>query len=270
MSAPVRIEAAAFSDQRYELLGQLAGYDRFAALGRMAYLWSACTDRGVDHVSEAIVRACLGPAGVEAILGAELGERAEEGGIRVKGASEDRIGWYVEGARTRRALAQRAGQARAASAQRDQHGRMIAQPATSGPPADHQRKVQRPTSADQPQPAPLSLSQEEKNTDPPPLASLGEPPRRPGPRRRVQLPADWEPNCDHDRLAAGIGVPTVTEAAKFRDWAIAKGEVKADWDAAFRNWLRRAAEPRGSPGRPAAPTAKEKWAEADRLESEGR
>lgn len=30
------------------------------------------------------------------------------------------------------------------------------------------------------------------------------------------------------------------EAVKMRDWAAAEGKVKKDWDATFRNWLRRA------------------------------
>ncbi len=79
MAAPVRIEAGAFSDQRYELLGQLAGYSRFEALGRMAHLWSVCTELGCAVVSESRIKACLGLAGADAIVEAELGERTEGG-----------------------------------------------------------------------------------------------------------------------------------------------------------------------------------------------
>jgi len=38
------------------------------------------------------------------------------------------------------------------------------------------------------------------------------------------------------------------EMDTMRDWARAKGERKKDWDAAARNWLRRASEPRSSNG----------------------
>lgn len=91
MGAPVRIEDEAFADVRIEMLGTLAGYNRFEALGRLAYLWRMCTQRGAYVVTEAFVSAALGDRGVEALLGAELGERTE-GGIRVRG-TQGRIEW---------------------------------------------------------------------------------------------------------------------------------------------------------------------------------
>jgi hypothetical protein len=36
------------------------------------------------------------------------------------------------------------------------------------------------------------------------------------------------------------------EAARMRDWAAAKGERCVDWDARFRNWLRKSSEMRGT------------------------
>jgi len=89
--AAVRIESAAFADSRIELLGNVAGYNRYEALGRLAHLWRYCTERGTYIVSEAIVEANLGDQGVDGLLVAELGERVD-GGIRVCG-TEGRIEW---------------------------------------------------------------------------------------------------------------------------------------------------------------------------------
>lgn len=98
MAASVRIEDEAFSDARLELLGEIAGYNRFEALGRMAHLWRVCTQRQLHVVSDAIVNACLGPKGADALIASELGESAE-GGIRVRGTI-GRIEW-LEGLRAR-------------------------------------------------------------------------------------------------------------------------------------------------------------------------
>lgn len=91
MSAPIRVEDDAFSDPRMELLGVLAGYNRFEALGRMAHLWRVCTNKQMYYVTEATIVACLGERGVEALIGSELGEKTPDG-IRVRG-TEGRIEW---------------------------------------------------------------------------------------------------------------------------------------------------------------------------------
>lgn len=69
-------------------------------------------------------------------------------------------------------------------------------------------------------------------------------PRRGG-TTGTRLPAGWQPDDDDLRFAAENGVDGRVEAAKFRDYwhavAGAKGR-KQDWDATWRNWIRRAAE----------------------------
>lgn len=60
------------------------------------------------------------------------------------------------------------------------------------------------------------------------------------PSSKVPLPNGWEPH----------GILTTTEGReleKMRDWARSNAIIKADWDATFRNWLRRAEENRGKP-----------------------
>ena len=70
-----------------------------------------------------------------------------------------------------------------------------------------------------------------------------------GPARRTQLPKGWHPTEEHKRLALEEGRDWEREAIKFKDHALAERKVRADWDAAFRNWLRNEkgrAPPRGA------------------------
>jgi len=59
-------------------------------------------------------------------------------------------------------------------------------------------------------------------------------------KRRSILPEGWAPNDSHHAIAAEQGVDLQSEATKFRDHAEATGRLMADWDAAFRTWLRNA------------------------------
>jgi hypothetical protein len=76
--------------------------------------------------------------------------------------------------------------------------------------------------------------------------------------RGHRLPDDWQPAPADDATAIALIGPDrrAAELEKFRDhWrqqAGAKG-VKADWDATWRNWFRRAAEFRPRHGPPARP-----------------
>lgn len=151
MAASVRIEDEAFADARVELLGTLAGYSRYEALGRLAHLWRICTQRQMHVVSEAIVNACIGPAGVQHMLDAELADRGA-GGIRIRGTS-GRIEWLGD----LKAKRQQAGKARAASGLRDGAGRLLA----AGPAhAGHDSSTQ-PAESSAPAPAPAPAKEEE-------------------------------------------------------------------------------------------------------------
>lgn len=69
-------------------------------------------------------------------------------------------------------------------------------------------------------------------------------------RRARKVPDTWSPTPAHDTIAFGeLGMTTGQfdlQLAMFRDYEFKDG--KTDWDAAFRNWLRKAATsmPRGS------------------------
>lgn len=59
------------------------------------------------------------------------------------------------------------------------------------------------------------------------------------PRARARrVPADWQPDEGHRRIALERGVDFGRELESFRDHEFAV--PKSDWSAAFRNWLRRA------------------------------
>lgn len=74
-------------------------------------------------------------------------------------------------------------------------------------------------------------------------------------KRGSRLPTDWKPS---PRLIEWADRETPTtdprrETAKFSDyWQAVSGQrgVKADWDATWRNWMRKAAESGSSPRRP--------------------
>ncbi len=63
------------------------------------------------------------------------------------------------------------------------------------------------------------------------------------PRRRKQLPEGWEPDVNTLISARKEGFDdeaTRRELARFSDHAREKGRVSRDWNAAFRNWVRKA------------------------------
>lgn len=67
-------------------------------------------------------------------------------------------------------------------------------------------------------------------------------PKRERKRAGTTLPADWAPTEQHQTLASGLGLNFDIEVEKFRDHHSAKATVFSDWDAGFRNWLRKARE----------------------------
>lgn len=59
-----------------------------------------------------------------------------------------------------------------------------------------------------------------------------------------QLPDDWQPRTE-DIDWAKEEYPNVNEARernRFRDYWIGTGKPRTNWDATYRNWIRRAAE----------------------------
>lgn len=54
----------------------------------------------------------------------------------------------------------------------------------------------------------------------------------------TRVPAEWEPNDEHRRIARDNSVTIAVELANFRDWEFRT--PRSDPDAVFRTWLRRA------------------------------
>lgn len=64
-----------------------------------------------------------------------------------------------------------------------------------------------------------------------------------GTRSVKRCPKEWEPNDGHRQLALSLGVDLLRELEFFRDYTFAT--ARQDWDATFRNWLRKAGEKHG-------------------------
>jgi hypothetical protein len=227
MTAPFRVSAWAMSSAALEVLGEVAGYNRHEALGRWVRAGGECTERQSYVLDEATVRALFGPRGSEALLAAQLAETAD-GGLRML-KMDGEIEWFADVASKRR----RAGQARAAHAQRDERGRLLPSSKPSTPPARAGVLDQHDTSS-----APASSSPTPAPT--PTLPEQGEqldlePPGRSRTRRRpaAPLPDTWNPREVDSTLA---GDQLKHELAKFRNHAKAKDRRQVDWDAAWRNW----------------------------------
>lgn len=56
------------------------------------------------------------------------------------------------------------------------------------------------------------------------------------------IPEDWSPTTTHEEKAQKLGLDVHQVADEFVNWAISKDERKADWSAAFHNWLTREAK----------------------------
>jgi len=66
--------------------------------------------------------------------------------------------------------------------------------------------------------------------------------------RATRLPEKWSPTTRHEELAAELGVEFFDEFLKFKDYFLAEGKTKVDWDRTFNNWLRTAAERKNNRG----------------------
>lgn len=67
-------------------------------------------------------------------------------------------------------------------------------------------------------------------------------------KRKHPLPDGFEPNDTCRKKASDLDVPLAMELEKFRDFHQSKGNKYVDWQAAFRNWLTKAAEFRAQRG----------------------
>lgn len=66
----------------------------------------------------------------------------------------------------------------------------------------------------------------------------------------VAMPADFAITEEHRNIAQAEGLHVERELETMRDWAEGEGAVKLNWNATFRNWLRRSGEKRREKGLP--------------------
>jgi len=66
--------------------------------------------------------------------------------------------------------------------------------------------------------------------------------RAPKQKRKTILDSSWIPNQTHADLARQLGLVLEDLVTEFRDYEAAHRRIMADWDAAFRTWLRKSAE----------------------------
>ena len=232
----IDLEIDALMDQRFETLGNVAGYNRYEAHGRMFALWAWVLEKQPEGyiVTEGVVRSFLGPQGVDAILASGCDELAlgeeREGGIYVRGSH--RFEWLKK----KREAAKMGGEARK-NAPRNPDGTFnpsgthnaqndITQPATSQPPASHNEPTHQPPRSETPATSqPLSS----------PLSSIPEDPCGVAPRTaatpaglKLQNPEAPEPNAakrpPHPDHGAGRGL-------WLSYWARKANGVKPTWGA---------------------------------------
>lgn len=253
MAAPVRIEAAAFTDPRFEILGRLLGTDKYSALGVMAHIWSWATEREVHEIPISIASVFVGldRSRVSHIVTAGLAELVPPpaDAIRIRG-SQGRLEWLGDLREMRRA----GGKARAATAIRDKKGRLVSSSSSS------KLDQQRGTSTASKHPAPssaltpvlvldpvLALPEERENTNGEKKQSLPSSKRT----KATQLPDAWVPSRSEVNIAAETeakarGIDLRAELLNLRDWAASTGTVGKDWDARWRLWIRRSKSITGS------------------------
>lgn len=92
-------------------------------------------------------------------------------------------------------------------------------------------------------------------------AGKPDPTLKPGNPRKVAVvcPPTWFPQPEDSEMARKLGVDPRREAAAMIDWSVAGGKKKLDWDATFRNWVRRKAESNGTAPRAPTPPPKNEW-----------
>lgn len=121
----------------------------------------------------------------------------------------------------------------------------------SGQSALNQPTVNQPTGVNPPVVPPYAATAAQGGTGPateppsPSLATATEQPRRPAKSMPTAVPDEFAVTDEMRQLAMRYGIPAAAidyETEKFLDHFRAKGERKLDWAAAWRNWMRRAAE----------------------------
>jgi len=81
------------------------------------------------------------------------------------------------------------------------------------------------------------------NDIPPPISPKPKEPKNERSKPKRFIPNDWQPDASCIKACAARGFSIDAERDAFVDYWISRGEARADWNAAFRNWMRTARGP---------------------------
>lgn len=257
--ARMSIDDKFLRDPRVRRLGAHLGWSRRETMGCLLDVFAITYDRETHlllpaDIDEAAGKQCF----ADALVCFDLGERVGDL-VRVKGAYE-RIA-YLD----KRREAGRLGGINSGKSRRNQSE---AKRSTASSTAKRSNEAPRnpPDPVPDPVPAPVPdqiSADQNSDLDHDRSAESGGPggsvplklepdsanPKPPRPTRpktaRSALPELWTPGRSESNLAAEEiakrrGVDLRTELLAMRDWAKSVAERKADWDATWRNWIRRA------------------------------
>jgi hypothetical protein len=240
----VNVDDQALTDERFALVGERVGRHRRHVLGDLVHLWNRAQQARSSILAGRTIDVIAEFPGYAAALAAEgLAEDVGGGMFRLRGVDE-RLSWLlIQDAKRAKAL--EAKRAKAGLTSRDVPG-----DAPRRAPEDSSRDT--PEDSTSPEDVPGDVPSALLCSAPDLLASSrargvrtaeqgAGPPRRASRRRpATACPERWVPNAQAQAQAQEAGLDLDREAESFRDHHTAKGSVFADWDAAFRNWLRHA------------------------------
>lgn len=217
-------------DTRLMRLAKACGWSKRETAGCLVLsVWPLCYDRECAELEDVDVDVAADMDGfAQLMVNAGLATRVKPGWVRVSG-SEERIKYL----QTKRSAGQKggieSGKTRKQNASTDEAD--ADHNASTGPAGGNPS-----VSASAPSSAPVPPSVD------PPVGDRSEAAAAPRAKsnRNHRIPSDWVPRPEEQQSARERGLDCADEAAHFRDHHTAKGTTMADWDAAFRTWLKNA------------------------------
>jgi hypothetical protein len=236
LTVAVRVQRKALTDdERIQMLADAAGYNRFEALGRLVHLWNKCITGQSDTLTDKQIDAFLGTGCAAALISSGLAERVDDG-LRVCGAREE-----IEARNRRTDRARSAGLASVGV-------RTIGQLQADSEPTPSRRQANSKSTdlSDLRSGISGSLFSEASASDSASSETSGD--LKQAGRGKRQMPRDYAPPADVQAYAALHRVNLALEVERCRDWHLANGKLRSDWNATVRNWLRTAVERRQATG----------------------
>jgi len=224
-------------DPRAVRLGRIYGWRRQEAIGRLLDVFALTYDRERDVIPGEDIDIAAEQDGFAVSM--ELVGLAEKTpkGYRVKGAAE-RIRYLQECRDSGRVGGIKSGESRR---ERSKGNAKRPFKGNRSDPSEGSEGLGKPP----PPPPPPPPVQERESASGASGSAVPDPPKRKRTDRGVQIPEGWRPstssaNQSTEADARKRGVNLVTELESLHDWARSHGITRKDWDAQWRNWMRRA------------------------------